>query len=168
MLVNAWYAGKVLFPEHFGEITMRGKTDEIMEPLAVLKIFLYQWPTADIDKDHIGIPVDQLFPVDIGPCFTSTDPYYAALDYLEADNVASELDSTYVSPPLLSFIGNAADIDFGRFICTGGSGLKICNLLIVKTESANRPCLRYAGPGRSVEVNCKIVDGFYPDHRIQW
>ena len=30
MLVNAWYAGKVLFPEHFGEITMRGKTDEIM------------------------------------------------------------------------------------------------------------------------------------------
>ena len=26
MLVNAWYAGKVLFTEHFGEITMRGKT----------------------------------------------------------------------------------------------------------------------------------------------
>ena len=30
MLVNAWYAGKVLFPEQFSDISMRDKTNEIM------------------------------------------------------------------------------------------------------------------------------------------
>ena len=44
------------------------------------------------------------------------------------------MTSTTAGDTLLSFIGNAADIDFGRFICTGGSGLKICNLLIDKTD----------------------------------
>lgn len=30
MLVNAWYAGKVLFPEKFGDVSMKDKTNEIM------------------------------------------------------------------------------------------------------------------------------------------
>ena len=30
MLANAWYAGKVLFPERFADIEVEAKTDEIM------------------------------------------------------------------------------------------------------------------------------------------
>lgn len=54
---------------------------------------------------------------------TSTDPYYAALDYLEADNVASELDSTYVSPITGTYIDWEQLIDWNPdviFIDVGG------------------------------------------------
>ena len=108
---------------------------QAVESLTGFKIFLYQWPTADIDKDHIGIPVDQLFPVDIGPCYRG---YVGRIEFrshiVGFQIIQGSIIRICRSDTLLSFIGNAADIDFGRFICTGSSGLKICNLLIDKTD----------------------------------
>lgn len=54
---------------------------------------------------------------------TSTDPYYAALEYLDVNNVASELDSTYVSPITGTYIDWEKLIDWNPdviFVDVGG------------------------------------------------
>ena len=90
---------------------------QAVESLTGFKIFLYQWPTADIDKDHIGIPVDQLFTVDIGPCYRG---YVGRIEFrshiVGFQIIQGSIIRICRSDTLLSFIGNAADIDFGRFI----------------------------------------------------
>lgn len=54
---------------------------------------------------------------------TSTDPYYAALSYLNAGNVASEIDSAYISPITGTYIDWEQLIDWDPdviFIDVGG------------------------------------------------
>lgn len=54
---------------------------------------------------------------------TSTDPYYAAFDFLKADNVASAIDSSYVSPITGTYIDWEQLADWDPeviFVDTGG------------------------------------------------
>ena len=68
---------------------------------------------------------------------TSTDPYYAAFDFLGADNVASGLDSTFVSPITGTYIDWEQLLEWNPdviFVDAGGWQL-------VREEFRNRPGL---------------------------